>query len=40
MKKIYILTALILLFTLTSCGLEEKEAMMEQTEDAMMQETS
>ena len=44
MKKIYILTALVLLFTLASCGLEKEEAMMkddamiEKTEDAMMKD--
>lgn len=38
MKKIYTLTGLVLLFTLASCGLEKEEAMMEKTEDTMMQD--
>ncbi len=43
MKKIYILTALVLLFTLVSCGLEKEETMlkdntvMQKTEDTTMQ---
>lgn len=44
MKKIYMLTALVLLFTLASCGLEKVEpilkddTVMQKTEDAMMQD--